>query len=122
MANTLGRLLGGRTQDEVDALERTKHERLVASARIAEARRQSGWQEVDDLVARPGGFYVSVATDRVYRSLGRGLAFEPGSAAVVADGQRLAFVVDGDSIEFYEPFGRETWTERLERKAGLARA
>ena len=101
---------------------RAEHDRQVRGARLANARRQSGWTEIPQtrLVPRGRGLLVDAETDFVW-VVRRGHVWEPHKATIgfVPDDAALTFYVDQhDEIVFLEqPSGPSTWSEIVARRA-----
>jgi hypothetical protein len=91
-------------------------EQQLQQARVAAARRNSRWTELEavDLVRR-GRLLVAASTDALYKPY-RGTVFTTGSAAAIPDMAPLAYTVDEDGqLWFYERL-HGTWSERVARQ------
>ena len=103
--------------DSGDPAARAEMAEHVRAARLEAARRTSRWTELEavDLVRR-GRVFVAASDDSVYLRH-RGVTFESGKAAPIADQAPLHFTVDqGGNLTFYEKQSA-TWTELVARKA-----
>jgi len=102
---------------------RAAHEEEVRQARLAAARRNSRWTELNpvDLVPRNRGWLVAASDDAIYSPI-RGAVFQPHSASAIADMTKLFYFVDADGeVVFLEQVTRPaTYTEHLEQAAERA--
>lgn len=93
----------------------------LREARVAAARRQPGWVEFEETaLVRRARWLVHAESDELYRR-SRGVVFQSGSAALIADHVPLAFYVEHETGEvvFLEKVGK-TWSEIVARRAGKA--
>jgi hypothetical protein len=108
-----------KTYEEIQAEEADRHLADVRVGRIAAARAQPTWTELDPegLVLRPPGYFVQVETDDFF-SAARGTIFESSSANPIATEARLFFFVDSaGEITFLEK-QPGCWSDVVARRAG----
>ena len=96
---------------------RRTSEAKLQDARVAAARRNTSWTEIEaDLVPRDNGrVLVSASTDAAYTPA-RGALFETASAKLVADWTPYSFcVIDGELVVLERM--PQTWSQIIERRA-----
>lgn len=108
----------GRNMEDEDRIKLERLEEEVRQARIKVARSTTErWTEIADDLVEQGKLLVSASSDLVYVRA-RGLVFTPGSVSIVDEVRPLSFVVRSDGeIEFFEKYGKETWSAREARHA-----
>ena len=103
------------------ASEERPDEAAIRDARVAVARRNSKWTEIEEsaLVGR-GRVLVHADSDEVFK-LYRGVVFATGSTTVIPDYTALYFYVrDNGELTFLE-LEPGTWSEHVERQARRGR-
>lgn len=109
--------------DEV-AEKRAERERIIREARVANARRQQGWEEIAPAERlRPRGpsslrWLVDAEDDAVY-VVAPGTYFDPHSAAIVADRVEATFYVNaaGHVVVLERVAAVPSWSRFVERQA-----
>jgi len=110
----LGTVLGPRTQPKVD-------EDVLRDARLAAARGNRRWREIQVPVARGPGFRVDVESDEIF-TVRRGEVFVTASANFAGtQDANLAFYVRNGWPVVLEPYGK-TWSDVVARREQRLRA